>query len=331
VIIQDDDFTELAFSFCLNELNYLIMSIQVMIGDTTGIFLEVEGECSDNTGNDIMTKRVAYLGPPGTFSQEALLLYERTAIPVPFPSIPAIALAVSSGMAEEGIVPIENSLEGSVTYTLDLLIQESQLKIRYEVELSIEHYLVAMDGTDTTQVKAIYSHPQALAQCRRFIERCFPKAQHVASLSTAAAVEDMKNSSVPAVAIAPRVAAELYDVSIIAKNIQDNAHNITRFVILSQKDHPPTGNDRTSLCFSFAQDKPGLLHKALGEFAQRGINLAKIESRPVKGELGQYIFLIDCDGHRKDPQVGEALTNLGKMSSLFRIFGSYPRWKGKAE
>lgn len=278
-----------------------------------------------------MTKRVAYLGPPGTFSQEAALLYDSTAIPVPYPSIPAVALAVNSGMAEEGIVPIENSLEGSVTYTLDLLIQESHLKIQYEIELPIEHYLVTTESTESTQVKAIYSHPQALAQCRKFIERCFPNAQHVASLSTAAAVEDMKESTVPAVAIAPRVAAELYGVTIIARNIQDNPHNITRFVVLSHEDHAPTGDDRTSLCFSFAQDKPGLLHEAMGEFARRGINLAKIESRPAKGELGQYIFLIDCDGHRKDPPVSEALTKLEKMSSLFRIFGSYPRWKGKKE
>jgi prephenate dehydratase len=277
--------------------------------------------------DDIMTNRVAYLGPPGTFSQEAALLYEKSAHLVPFPSIPAVALAVNSGMADEGIVPIENSLEGSVTHTLDLLIQEKTLHIRYEVELPIEHVLVAADTVDTTQVKAIYSHPQALAQCRKFIERCFPKAQHMASLSTAAAVEDMKDSQVQSVAIASRMAAELYDVTIIAQNIQDNPHNITRFIVLSPEDHPPTGNDKTSLCFSFAQDRPGILHEAIGEFARRDINLAKIESRPAKQELGQYIFLIDCDGHRTDTHVQQALQNLEAMSSLFKIFGSYPRWE----
>jgi len=277
--------------------------------------------------DDIMSKRLAYLGPPGTFSQEAALLYDEKAHLVPFPSIPAVATALHSGMAEEGIVPIENSLEGSVTHTLDLLIQEDTLHIRYEVVLPIDHVLLAADTVDATEVKAVYSHPQALAQCRRFIDRCFPKAQHMASLSTAAAVEDMRNSQVPSVAIASRMAATLYEVCIIAQNIQDNSHNITRFVVLSQEDHAPTGNDRTSLCFSFAHDGPGLLHKALGEFALRGINLAKIESRPAKRELGQYIFLIDCDGHRTDNPVQEALTNLKALSSLFKIFGSYPRWK----
>jgi prephenate dehydratase len=274
-----------------------------------------------------MTNRLAYLGPPGTFSQEAALLYEQSAHLVPFPSIPGVAMAVNSGMADEGIVPIENSLEGSVTHTLDLLIQEKTLHIRHEVELPIEHVLVAADTVDATQVKAIYSHPQALAQCRKFIERCFPKAQHMASLSTAAAVEDMKESPVQAIAIASKMAAELYDVEILAHNIQDNPNNITRFVVLSPEDHPPTGNDRTSLCFSFAQDRPGILHQAIGEFAQRNINLAKIESRPAKRELGQYIFLIDCDGHRTDSKVQEALQNLETMSSLFKIFGSYPRWE----
>jgi len=273
-----------------------------------------------------MTMRLAYLGPPGTFSQEAAFLYDEDAQQVPFPSIPAVALAVSSDMADEGVVPIENSLEGSVTYTLDLLIQETRLRIRHELVLPIEHCLMAVEGTETSKVQAICSHPQALAQCRGFLERCFPKAQHVASLSTAAAVEDMKASSVPAVAIAPCLAAELYGVQIIARGIQDNPNNVTRFVILAHSDHPPTGRDKTSLCFSFAEDRPGLLHAALGEFSRRNINLAKIESRPTKVALGRYIFLIDCEGHRDDPLVKEAMEELGQMSSMLKVFGSYPRW-----
>ncbi len=276
-----------------------------------------------------MTNRLAYLGPPGTFSQEAAFRYDSEAKQVPFPSIPAVASAVSSGMADEGVVPIENSLEGSVTYTLDLLIQETSLRIRHELVLPIEHCLLAVEGTETSQVQAVYSHPQALAQCRGFLERCFPRAQHIASLSTAAAVEDVKASDVPAVAIAPRLAAELYGVQIIARGIQDNPNNVTRFVILAHSDHPPTGCDKTSLCFSFAEvDRPGLLHAALSGFAQRSINLTKIESRPAKRALGQYIFLIDCEGHREDPLVKEAMEELGRMSSMLKVFGSYPRWSG---
>jgi prephenate dehydratase len=275
-----------------------------------------------------VTKRLAYLGPPGTFSQEAAFLYDKDAKQEPFPSIPAVATAVSSGMADEGIVPIENSLEGSVTFTLDLLIQETTLRIRHEMVLPIEHNLMVVEGTERSLIKAIYSHPQALAQCRGFLEKCFPKAEHVASLSTAAAVEDMKASKVPAAAIAPRLSARLYGVKIIAQGIQDNSNNVTRFVVLAHTDHPRTGRDKTSLCFMFSEDVPGLLYRVMGEFARRNINLAKIESRPAKSELGRYYFLIDCEGHREDPLVKEAIEGLAKMTSLLKVFGSYPRWSG---
>jgi len=273
-----------------------------------------------------VTKRLAYLGPPGTFTQEAAFRYDADAKQEPFPSIPAVATAVSSGMADEGVVPIENSLEGSVTYTLDLLIQESSLQIRHELVLPIEPCLMTVEGTERAGIQAIYSHPQALAQCRGFLERCFPKAEHLASLSTSAAVQDMKESKVSAAAIAPRLSAELYGAQIIARGIQDNPNNVTRFVILAHSDNPPTGRDKTSLCFSFAEDTSGLLCRALGEFSQRNISLTKIESRPTKNLLGRYFFLIDCEGHKEDPLVKEAIHGLEAMCSMLKIFGSYPKW-----
>ena len=276
-----------------------------------------------------MTKKVAYLGPPGTFTEEAALLYAEKAQLVPFSSIPAVASAVDTGIAEEGIVAIENSLEGSVTDTLDLLIHESRLLIRYELVLPIEHHLLVKSGTESPEVEAIFSHPQALAQCRHFLEQCFPQARAVAALSTAAAVEQMMSSSIPAAAIGTQRAAELYGAQILARSIQDQSPNLTRFVVLAREDHPPTGKDKTSLCFSFAEDRPGLLYEVLKEFADCNINLAKVESRPSKEILGKYIFLVDLDGHRQDSLVSQVLAKVKANASLFKVFGSYPRYEGE--
>ncbi len=273
-----------------------------------------------------MVKRLAYLGPAGTFTEEALLSYDSEAQRIPFTSIPAVAEAVSTGMADEGVVPIENSLEGSVTDTLDMLIREANLRIRREMVLPIEHCLLGKDEPEVDQIKAIYSHPQALAQCRRFLERCFPKAQVVAALSTAAAVQEMLQSSAPAAAIANYRSAELYGAKVLARPIQDSPNNLTRFVVIAGEDHSPTGCDRTSLCFSFDQDRAGLLYEVMGEFARRNINLTKVESRPTKQDLGRYIFLIDLEGHREDTLVSEALESLKNMASMFKVFGSYPRY-----
>ena len=272
-------------------------------------------------------KRVAYFGPAGTFTEEAALSYAPQAQLIPFPTIPAVAAAVSTGMADEGVVPIENSIEGSVNDTLDLLIHESQTLIQQEIILPIEQCLLVKPGTPTTAVEVIYSHPQALAQCRRFLERCFPKAQLVAALSTAAAVEEMMKSSIPSAAVGPQRAALLWGAQVLARGIQDHKSNLTRFVVLAATDNTPTGADKTSFCFSFAEDKPGLLLSVLQEFANRKINLAKVESRPSKDSLGKYIFLIDLEGHRLDPVIAEALASVHAKCDLFKVFGSYPRFK----
>ena len=278
-----------------------------------------------------MARRIGFLGPVGTYAEEAALQYDPEADLQPFPTIGAVGLAVSSGITQEGVVPMENSLEGSVTNTLDLLISQSDLSIRQEVVLPIDHYLMASPGTRAADIQVIYSHPQALAQCRDFLERRFPNAQQMASLSTVAAVSDMSASSLPAAAIAPGRAADFHDVEIIDRSIQDKPNNVTRFVVLANKDHPPTGKDKTSICFTFDEDAPGLLYRALGEFAQRSINLVKVESRPTKQSLGRYIFLIDCDGHREDPLVMEALESLAEPVSMLKVLGSYPRWDSEGK
>ena len=274
-----------------------------------------------------MSRRLAFLGPRGTFSEEAALRYDPDAQLIPFVSISAVAAAVGSGMADEGVVPIENSLEGPVTETLDILISSSELSVRSEIVLPIEHLLLARAGAKASDIKVIASMPQALAQCRGFIERCFPKATLEAALSTAAAVEEMMGRE-DAAAIGNRRAAELYGAEVLAEGIQDRTTNLTRFVMLAHEDHPPTGHDKTSLAFAFAvEDRPGLLVSALEEFSSRGINLSKIESRPSKERLGVYIFLADLDGHRTEQPLAESLERVREKSSFFRVLGSYPRYR----
>ncbi len=272
-------------------------------------------------------KRISYLGPAGTYTEEAVILYDPQAHKVPCPTIAAAVAAVEQGEADAGVVPIENSIEGSVTETLDLLIHESRLLICHELVLPIQHYLMVKPGTQAGQVRVIFSHPQALGQCRRTIERDFPQAQAVAALSTSFAVEQMMTSSVTAAAIANKRSAELYGAEILTGDIQDRPANATRFVVLAPTDSPPTGYDKTSLAFAFNEDKPGILHSVLGEFAQRKINLAKIESRPSKESLGRYFFLVDLEGHREDKIVAEALEQVRAETSLLKVFGSYPRYR----
>jgi prephenate dehydratase len=237
---------------------------------------------------------------------------------------------VETGLADEGVLPIENSLEGSVPQTLDILVHETKLTIRREVILPIRHHLLTKPGTIITDVKVLFSHPQPLGQCRRFIDRCLPKVEVVAALSTAAAVEDMMAYDGPAAAIGTRRAGELYGAAVLAHDIQDSESNVTKFIVLAAEDHAPTGHDRTSIAFSLQKDRPGVLCDVLQEFAQRSINLAKLESRPSKEKLGRYIFLVELDGHRLDPPVADALRRAQEKSISFKIFGSYPIYENQS-
>ena len=187
-----------------------------------------------------MPERVAYLGPPGTFTEAVALQYAPDSRLLPFPTVAAVASAVASGTAEEGVVAIENSLEGSVTDTLDLLIHESSLFIRQELVLPIKHCLLVRPGTQSAAIRVVYSHPQALGQCREFLERCYPNAQVVAALSTAAAVEELVNSGDGAAAIGNRRAAELYQMEILASDIQDAGYPQSDSLRGSGAHRPPT-------------------------------------------------------------------------------------------
>ena len=270
-------------------------------------------------------RKIAYLGPPGTYSEQAAKQWNDVDELLPVESIPAVAKSVEVGESYQGVVPIENSIEGGVTFTLDLLIHDSTLSICGEVIVPINHYLMAQKEIDFESITTVFSHPQSLGQCRQFLLNNIPQAILVASLSNAKAVEEMLDSTPNSAAISSERSANLYGATVLQKNVEDNPNNETRFVILSHDDHEITLNDKTSLCFEFDGDSPGILSESLTEFAARNINLVKIESRPNKRRLGRYVFLVDIDGHRKTVEVKQALDSLQKKVSMLKIFGSYPK------
>jgi prephenate dehydratase len=273
---------------------------------------------------------IAYLGPPGTFSEEAAIAYGGPGAEyLPLASIPAVVTAVETGLASVCVLPIENVLEGSVTTTLDLLIHETDLHIVGETVIPIRHYLVTRPELTLSQIKVLFAHPQALGQCRRFVERCLPGVATVASLSNSAAPAEALADERAAAAISPLRVAESLGAQILAHDIQDNRDNVTRFIALGREDSPPTGDDKTSMCFGFAEDRAGILIDTLQELAQVGINMTKLESRPSKATLGEYIFLVDINGHHADPPIAALLERMRAKTGLFKVFGSYPCWRAR--
>jgi prephenate dehydratase len=272
--------------------------------------------------------RVAYLGPEGTNSHDAALRrYGDSATLVPHPDIATAVAAAAGRLCDEALVPIENSTEGSVAITLDLLVAGEAPAIVGELVLPIRHFLIALPGVGLTDIERIVSIPQASAQCRHFLRDRLPGAQVFPALSTAAAVAACVHSDRVA-AIGSESAARLYGMQVVAADIQDHSGNATRFVALGHSPTRPTGRDRTSIVFSLDADRPGGLVAALTPFAGRGINLSKIESRPTKAELGSYHFLVDCEGHADDATVAEALAELRAIAVGLRVLGSYPRATG---
>lgn len=265
--------------------------------------------------------RIAYLGPQATFSHLAAL--QRFGSMVDYVSCDNVAeifSKVEHGDCDYGVVPIENSIEGVVTHTIDLLV-DSELKICSQILLDVSHNLMA-GGASLGAIKEVYSHPQVFGQCRQWLLRNLPTAQliSVASTTRAAQMAAKKRNSA---CIASEIAASLYGLKILKKNIQDSAHNITRFLVLSNSDVPPTGRDRTSLVFSI-KDRVGALHAMLTPFSKNKINLTKIESRPSKKKAWDYYFFVDLEGHQDDPHVARALTQLEGMCKFLKILGSYP-------
>jgi len=265
---------------------------------------------------------VVYLGPEATYAHQASQRYFGSGVSlVPLGTIPAIFREVESDRATFGLVPVENSIEGMVSHTLDLLM-EFDLKICGEVFLKITHYLVSIANT-LGYVKRIYSHSQALAQCRQWIEHNLPRAELVELTSTARAAERAREEE-GAAAVASLLAAELYGLSVLARGIEDNPHNYTRFLVIGKKPPAPSGNDKTSILFS-VKDAPGALFKALSPFAEQKVNLTKIESRPSKKKPWEYVFFVDMAGHLEEEAVRKALEELWADAVDLRVLGSYPR------
>jgi prephenate dehydratase len=272
--------------------------------------------------------RVGFLGPSGTFAEEAL----RASAPqeveeVPFATVWETVMAVQQRAVDQAVVPMENSLEGSVTTTLDALAGEgSDVRIVAEVVRPITHCLIAREGVAMDDVARVLSHPQALAQCARFLHERLPQARAEAAASTAEAVRTAVSSSEPLAAIGTRLAAELYGGSVLAEGVEDRADNLTRFVWLAPAGTPPHRTpDKTSVVFwGFNDESPGALVAVLRELADRDVNLTKIESRPRRVQLGHYMFFADLEGAEDDPPVRDALTGLAQRVETLRVLGSYP-------
>ncbi|HWJ43510.1 MAG TPA: prephenate dehydratase [Solirubrobacterales bacterium] len=274
--------------------------------------------------------RIAYLGPAGTFTEDALgeALPGGGFEPLRTPTIHDAILAVERGEAERALVPIENSLEGSVRPTLDALAFDvSAVTIVGEHDYRVRVHLIAREGVREEAVEAVLSHPQPLAQCQRFLRDRFPAVELRSVSSTAAAVRMVSESSRPWAALGARAAATLYDCELLREGVEDSADNVTRFVWIAPAGTDPVGVGpwKTSLVFSeLGEDHPGALVDALSEFSDRGINLSRIESRPMRQGLGRYMFFCDLEGKEDDAPVAEAIARLRGKAESVRILGSYP-------
>jgi prephenate dehydratase len=274
--------------------------------------------------------RIAYLGPAGTFTEDALgeAIPAGGFEPLRMGTIPEAIIAVQAGTADRALVPIENSIEGSIRPTLDALAFEAEtVAIVGEYDYSVRAHLIAREGIELAGVEAVLSHPQPLAQCARFLRDQLSGVELREVSSTAAAVRMVAESPRPWAAIGARAAAALYGCTILREGIQDEATNVTRFLWIAPGTVDPLGSGpwKTSLVFSeLGEDHPGALVNALSEFSSRSINLSRIESRPMRQELGRYMFFCDLEGAATDPPVAEAIAALRTKAESVRLLGSYP-------
>jgi chorismate mutase/prephenate dehydratase len=266
------------------------------------------------------TLKVAYLGPEATFThQAAIRRFGSSLIYTPQKTIADVFSDVSKNRADYGVVPIENSTEGVVTHTLDMFV-DSDLKIVSQIVLPVQHCLLG--NSPRSQIKKLFAHPQALAQCRGWVQHNLPRVEIIETSSNARSTEFAAREKNTA-AIAGILASEKYKVRVLEQDIQDNAANATRFLVLGRQCSPATGDDRTSVMFSIV-DRVGALYRALSPFRRFRINMTKIESRPSKRKAWEYFFFVDCDGHVTDPKVAKALKHLGEQCSYVKVLGSYP-------
>lgn len=262
------------------------------------------------------------MGPEGTFSERAAeLCYSESVSIHYYDDIADVVEGVVGREVDQGIIPVENSLAGSLGITLDLL-RENDIRIIGEVLVPIRHCLLAKG--DISNIRIILSHPQALAQCRRFIKERFDRIEVRTTGSTAHAAK-LAGEFGEMAALAPEESASKYNLKVLIRDVHDYEENTTRFIVLGTEKTRPTGDDKTSILIYPTKNEPGTLHEILGTFAIRNINLTKIESRPSKKVLGDYVFYIDCEGHEDNPNVKEALLEIGSKVYLLKVLGSYPK------
>jgi chorismate mutase/prephenate dehydratase len=265
---------------------------------------------------------VAFLGPEGTFSHEAVLKHFGHSVkPVPLAAFDEVFREVEAGSADYAVVPVENSTEGAVNYTIDLLLK-TPLKICGEVELRIHDHLMSK-ATDIASVKRIYSHSQSLAQCREWLDAHLPSVERIAVSSNAEAAR-LASDDAEAAAVAGKSAAEMFGLPLLASNIEDEPNNTTRFLIVGREPVPPSGEDKTALLLS-TRNQPGSLFKLLEPLAKNGISMTRIESRPSRQGTWDYVFFVEVLGHQNDEAVSSALAELKKEAALFKVLGSFPR------
>jgi chorismate mutase / prephenate dehydratase len=263
---------------------------------------------------------VAYLGPEATFTHQAAIQRFGASLRYsPQKTITDVFTDVSKHRADYGVVPVENSTEGAVTHTLDMFV-DSDLKIVAQIVLPVQHCLLA--DCPRPQIRKLYAHPQALGQCRAWVQAHLPRVEIVEASSNARAAE-LAGKEKHAAAIAGLLAAERYDLPVLDYDIQDNIGNATRFLVLGRQCSPPTGKDRTSLMFSLV-DRVGALYSALVAFRRHRVNMTKIESRPSKRKAWEYIFFVDCEGHVEDRRLSKAIALLGEHCSYVKVLGSFP-------
>jgi prephenate dehydratase len=278
-----------------------------------------------------MPKTVAFLGPEGTYTDEACFFYAPDEERIPFASLGLVTSALEEGKVDEAVVPIENSLGGTVIEVVDFLIGSKNANIIGEILLPIDHCLITRPGVQLGDIRVVMSKQEALTQCREFLSSELRFAEQIPTTSTAQAVTDLNEGDDRTAAIGPRRSAELAGLPILAQGIQDRQNNVTRFAVLSSNGSAIADSDKTSIAFDFDRpDAPGLVYSALRPFADRGINLLKIESRPTGKGMGNYIFLLDFEGQIDEPHVQEAIAELTKHTTTFKVFGTYPRAKGLA-
>lgn len=276
---------------------------------------------------DARVTRVGFLGPRGTFAEEALLTQPDLAAAeqVALPSVPHVINAVEAGEVDVGLVPLENSIDGTITVTVDTLAFDTELLVQREVDLPVSLHLCAAPGTKLADVKRVVSHPSPFGQCRVWLSRELPRADLVVTSSTAEAAAQVAASAERDVAsIGTAYGAELNGLVLLASEIEDHPENQTRFVLVGSGVPAPTGHDKTSIVCFQREDRPGSLLAMLQEFAARGLNLTKLESRPTKRELGQYCFFMDFEGHIADELVADCLRTLMARQADVKFLGSYP-------